>query len=336
MLPVDASEEETPPQGGVQEDGKPPGRLSRATAKAKEARAAGETWLEEHREGVVPLDIGVRLFERDADIGGSVLSSALAYRLFLFAIPLALFVVALVGFGVADEAATDTTEDLGLGQSFAGAISSALEASDRGHWIAVFIGLYGILWTGRSLSKVFIAVSARSWQVPLLGLTTPIRTISIILLLVCSALASSRLYRWLSEEAGAVGGVAGLLTVFALFATVWFLAFLSLPHRGDPSGLLPGIAVLAVTNTFLLWFSRFYLPSRLARASDVYGAFATVTVALAWLFLFSRIFVLASSLNAVLWERFGSIGGFVFGLPVLRAIPRRFPKVRSFFGVDLE
>jgi uncharacterized BrkB/YihY/UPF0761 family membrane protein len=153
---------------------------------------------------------------------------------------------------------------------------------------------------------------------------------------VCSAIGSSRLYRWLSEEAGAVGGVAGLLMVFALFSGVWFLAFISLPHRGDPSGLLPGTAVVAVTNTFLLWFSRFYLPGRLDRASDIYGAFATVTVALAWLFLFSRVFVLASSLNAVLWERFGSIGGFVFSLPVLRAVPRRFPKVRSFFGIDLD
>ena len=326
MLPVDVSDD----------DGTPPGRVSRATAKAKEARGAAETWVEERRDSFVPLDLSLRLFERDTDIGGSVLSSALAYRLFLFAIPLSVLSVALIGFGVADEAAQDTSEELGLSGSFRGVIASALEASDRGHWIAVFIGLYGVLWTGRSLSKVFVASSARSWQVPLLGLSTPIRTISIILLLVFSVVASSYLYRQISEAAGAIGGLAGLVVISAVFAAAWFLAFLSLPHRGDPSGLLPGTVVVAVTNAILLWFSRFYLPGRLDRASDIYGAFATVTVALAWLFVFSRVFVLASSLNAVLWERFGSLGGFVFGLPVLRVIPRRFPRVRSFFGVDLD
>ena len=162
------------------------------------------------------------------------------------------------------------------------------------------------------------------------------RTISIVLLMVCSVVATNALYRWIRDAAGAVGGLMGLLAMFAVFAAVWFVTFLVLPHRGDPSGLLPGTAVMALAITAMLWFSRFYLPGRLDRASDVYGAFASVTVGLAWLFVFSRLFVLASSLNAVLWERFGSLGGFVFGLPGLRAIPRRYPKVREFFGVDLD
>jgi hypothetical protein len=37
--------------------------------------------------------------QRDAQVGGAVLAGAMAFRLFLFVVPLVFFVVALVGFG---------------------------------------------------------------------------------------------------------------------------------------------------------------------------------------------------------------------------------------------
>jgi hypothetical protein len=39
------------------------------------------------------------------------------------------------------------------------------------------------------------------------------------------------------------------------------------------------------------------------------------------------------TLNAVMYERIGSITGFVFGLPVLRILPKRSPKFARFFGL---
>ena len=39
-------------------------------------------------------------------------------------------------------------------------------------------------------------------------------------------------------------------------------------------------------------------------------------------------------LNAVVFERFGSISQFVFELPLIERIPARFPKVATFFDLD--
>ena len=39
-------------------------------------------------------------------------------------------------------------------------------------------------------------------------------------------------------------------------------------------------------------------------------------------------------MNAVLFEQVGSIGVFVFGLPVIRIIPRRSETIRRFFDLE--
>ena len=40
------------------------------------------------------------------------------------------------------------------------------------------------------------------------------------------------------------------------------------------------------------------------------------------------------SINAVVYERFGSISQFVFSLPVLRALPRKWEWVGRFFQLE--
>ena len=44
--------------------------------------------------------------------------------------------------------------------------------------------------------------------------------------------------------------------------------------------------------------------------------------------------MVSMSVNAVIYERFGSISQFVFSLPVLRLLPQRFPKLRKPFGLE--
>ena len=72
-------------------------------------------------------------------------------------------------------------------------------------------------------------------------------------------------------------------------------------------------------------------PDRFDRASELYGAIGTTIVTLGWFFILGRAIVLAMAINAVIYERFGSISQFVFSLPVLRALPRRFEWFRRFF-----
>jgi hypothetical protein len=57
-------------------------------------------------------------------------------------------------------------------------------------------------------------------------------------------------------------------------------------------------------------------------------------VTLGWFFIMGRVIVLSLALDAVVYERFGSITTFVFGLPILRSIAKRAPWLRRFFGLD--
>jgi uncharacterized BrkB/YihY/UPF0761 family membrane protein len=80
--------------------------------------------------------------------------------------------------------------------------------------------------------------------------------------------------------------------------------------------------------------SQLYLPGKFSRASELYGAIGTTIVTLGWFFILGRAMVLAMSVNAVIYERFGSISHVVFALPVVRALPRRSARIRRFFELD--
>ncbi len=47
-------------------------------------------------------------------------------------------------------------------------------------------------------------------------------------------------------------------------------------------------------------------------------------------------YCVAMSLDAVIYERFGSISTFVFSLPVVRTLPRKSEWIRRLFDLDRE
>ena len=59
------------------------------------------------------VDVGLRIYRRDRDISGTVAGSAIAFRLFLFFVPLLLFVVGISGFVSHLIDADDVNEDAG-------------------------------------------------------------------------------------------------------------------------------------------------------------------------------------------------------------------------------
>jgi hypothetical protein len=76
--------------------------------------------------------------------------------------------------------------------------------------------------------------------------------------------------------------------------------------------------------------------NHLARASALYGAIGITVVTLGWFFILGRAMVLAITLNAVIYERFGTISRAVLALPVLRALPQKSPWIRRFFDLDTD
>ena len=90
---------------------------------------------------------------------------------------------------------------------------------------------------------------------------------------------------------------------------------------------------MAGVLTALHAVSELYLPDRFSHASELYGAIGATVVTLGWFFIVGRAIVVAMELNPVVYERYGSISGFLFSLPVMRTIPRRSARVRRFFDL---
>jgi membrane protein len=282
------------------------------------------------------IDIGLRTYQRDREMAGSVVGAAVAFRLFLFFVPLLLFAVGLAGFVSEWVGADDASRSAGISGALREQIRVAFEQAGSTRWLATFVGLAGMATTGRTLSKVMVASSALAWRLPVTNKAS-MRVIGALVGLVAGISVLSVLANRVREEFGIGVTSVSFIAVFALYAVAW-TAITSLLPRGtrDPSVLLPGAALVAATTVGMQAVSQFYLPGQIGRASELYGAVGATIVTLGWFFILGRVVVIALALNAVVHERLGSISQFVFSLPVLRILPRRSAWIRRYFGLDEE
>jgi membrane protein len=282
------------------------------------------------------INIGLRTYQRDREVAGSVVGAAIAFRLFLFFVPLLLFAVGLAGFVSEWVGADDASRSAGISGALREQIRIAFEQAGSTRWLATFVGLVGMATTGRTLSKVMVASSALAWRLPLTNKAS-VRVIGALVGLVAGVTVLSVIANRVREEFGIGITSVSFLAVFALYAVAW-TAITSLLPRGtrDPSVLLPGAVLVAATIVGMQAVSQFYLPGQIGRASELYGAVGATIVTLGWFFILGRVIVIALALNAVVHERLGSISQFVFSLPVLRILPRRSAWIRRFFGLDEE
>ena len=119
-----------------------------------------------------------------------------------------------------------------------------------------------------------------------------------------------------------------------LFGVAWFLVCTTLP-RGttDPGALLPGAAVCGAALAGLQWFVQYYLPAKLDSVTALAGGIGTAVVTLGYMFLIGRVMASSFILDAVIYERIGSVSELLFALPGLRRLPRRFPGVARYFDL---
>ena len=263
------------------------------------------------------------------------MGSAIAFRLFLFFVPLLLLVVGIAGFASGFVDARAVSRTAGVSGSLGAEISEAFHQPGFTRWFAVLIGLFGVLTAGRSLSRVLRAASAAAWRLPLTGTRASLRTAGGVAGLICGMALIAILVNRVREDLGL--GVAGLAFVPALviYGLAWLGVSMMLPRvTDDPGALLPGSLLVALTITVMHAISEFYLPERLGRASQLYGAIGTTIVTLGWFFILGRGIVLAMELNAAIYERYGSISQVVFSLPFFRVLARKSARVRRFFGLQ--
>jgi uncharacterized BrkB/YihY/UPF0761 family membrane protein len=294
------------------EEGAPPGRVSRATSRLRDeqnrvTRRVEDTreWLERSRPGSPIIDAGFRALERDIETGGVVLAGAVAFRVFLFLVPYVF--VAVVGFGVAAEAADQDPGDLvrqaGIGGLVAKAVGGAADLSGLSRLSALVVGLVALWFGTRALLKVLRIVYGLIWGVtpPKLKKTTlPLLVVIGVTTVIFVLETLIGQLRDRSFVLGLIGLVVGSLIPFA----VALGTSLVLPRQPTQwPDLVPGAVVLTLGVFGLHIVTVYWIAHQVESKTDTYGAIGAALALLLWSYLLGRLITASAVVNASLWQR---------------------------------
>ena len=304
-----------------------PKAWQRANAWGRGQVERAKDWFETLRQNVEIVDVGARVYERDKAAGGTMLGSALALRLFLFFVPFVLLIVGLAGVLGAPTDGSATSRTAGLGGTLRNYVDDAFAQSGGTPWIALLVGLSGVLTTGWSLTRAMVLSSALSWR---MGgrQPTPIRALGLVVGLVVSVSLAAAIVNRINQATGAAVASMSLVGLTAIYAVFWLVLLQALPRSTtDPGASLPGAAFLGVVLAVLQTITQFYLPHQVSNSSQLYGQLGVLVAFLGWFFFLGRAIAFSCALNAVIYEQVGSVSTLVFALPVIRLIPRKVPAV---------
>jgi len=278
-------------------------RAERARARAIDIAQRATTW-----GPLAPVaEVGWRTLRRDASIGGSVLGAALAYRLFIWLLPLALVLVLGLGM-VARQIEGDTADimrDAGVTGFIAASISESSERSSGwGALVALVGALVVLLYQSSALLRATRAVTALAWRLPVRPPASPARATLLflgwILAFIVVVSSASPLRRALAFPLDLLVSLAVYTALPALYLV---LAWALLPHtEEDWRELVPGALLFGVGVAFIGLFNGLFLFPWLAEREATYGVLGVAAGLLFGFFLFGRAIELAAALNAELSE----------------------------------
>jgi uncharacterized BrkB/YihY/UPF0761 family membrane protein len=285
----------------------PPSRRERTRQWAAVIRADAERLAERaqaergrHRS----VDAVFEMADRDGEVGGGIIAGALAYRLFIWLLPLAL--VAVAGLGIAADAGSESPEQAAKSVGIEGLVSSSISnaADSPNRWYALLIGIPVLIWATRSVLRVLIGAHRLIWTDARKAAPKP-KLIPTLLLLgvflgfgVVSGVASA-VRAWSSGP-----GVVVTLVAVLFYAGLWLFVSVRLPHRGTHwTALVPGAIVFGLGIEVLQVVVAYFITPYAIAKQGTYGALGVAAGLLVGLFLVSRLIVAAAVVNATLWER---------------------------------
>ena len=297
------SVEETDPEEAGAREALASGTASRRARIEVRARLLAERAQAERRRHA-SVDAAFEMVDRDGEAGGGIIAGALAYRFFIWLLPLALVSVAGLGFAAdaASEDPEETARKLGISGLVSRSVADAAEGPAR--WYALLIGIPILVYVTRSLLRALIVTHRLLWQdtraaAPRPTLAATLRLLVLLLGFSVAGTVASAMRAWSP-------GPGVLVTLLAVVPTagLWLLITLRLPHRGARwSALVPG-AFLGAAGLELLHVLAAYVLSPYAVAKQgTYGALGAAAALLFGLFVLSRLVVAAAVLNVTLWER---------------------------------
>ena len=276
-------------------------------AKAEALTARGQEYmarLERERPRHASVEVGFRVLVRDRQIAGGVLGGGLAYRLFFWALALAVLVCGGLGIAAASgDNVNSAAQDAGLTTAVAASISSAAQQSESGRWWLLTVGLFSVVWFSWSMLRAFRLVHAAAWQIPPPPLRNAPRALACVLAVPLVLIAFVILSGWIRAHTNSPAGLVATLAVGVIFAAVWLFASSWLPAPDVPlTAFLPGAIALGIGLEGLHIFTVYFLANRLAGASALYGALGLAATMLFYLFLVGRGVIWAAELNSVVWS----------------------------------
>jgi uncharacterized BrkB/YihY/UPF0761 family membrane protein len=251
------------------------------------------------------VDAGFLVQELDARVGGGILAGALAFRLFLFMVP-----VVYVAFTVLAAASRAMGQDPGQLAGKAGITgilaSTVVKVGDQSAWTQIPLVLGAVVAmfiTAGSLLKALYVVHWLIWRVPRVmpaGLVPRLAVIGFTLFASALGVAVNDV----RNASGVAGAVITFLLITALSFAGWWWVSWKLPHAPTSArALIPGALLMAVGADVLQLLTTYWIGHLVARKTSTYGAVGIALAVLLWVYILGRIMVGSAGLNAALWYR---------------------------------
>ncbi len=294
------SDEPAGPRPPEDDDGRVTARFAALQARARSIEQRAQVERSRHAS----VDAAFEMVDRDQEVGGGIIAGALAYRLFIWLLPLTL--VAVAGLGITAHAAAESPDEVADSAGLAGLVSSsvATAASGSGRWYALLIGIPLLVYVTRSVLRALIGAHRLIWGDVRAAAPRPRLLASLrLLLLLLGFFAASVVASAARARSFELGLPVTLLEVLP-YAGLWLLVSLRLPHRDAPwMALVPGALVFGGGLLLVQVLGAYLLGPYALNKQGTYGALGLAAALLFGLFIISRLMVAAAVVNATLWER---------------------------------
>src|SRR5436305_5581203 len=108
-------------------------------------------------------------YERDKRAVGNVLAGAVAFRLFVYLLPLVLAIMVILGIiaGFDPSQPEHLAKGSGLGKTIVDSVATATATSKKSLWVLIPLSLYALYSGGSGVIKVLRAIHSVAWGEPL-------------------------------------------------------------------------------------------------------------------------------------------------------------------------
>jgi uncharacterized BrkB/YihY/UPF0761 family membrane protein len=275
------------------------------TATARTRAVAVRQHAEGRRDHNRGIDVAFTTYELDRQGGGSLLSAALAFRLFLWLLPVCLVVVAGLGYlswariGTANQA----VRDIGITSIPAQSINQAARESSRAWWLALLIGVVLLYAATSALIRAVWAAHALIWRSPGARIQNKLR-IMLVFLLACCAVVTGTSVASVIRNGSPTAGLIAMLLDFFVYAAAWWFVTTQLPHGDAPYlALIPGAVLFGAGVQAMHLVTVYYLARRLTSASELYGTLGVAAALLLGLYFVGRLIIVSAEFSEAVWTR---------------------------------